>query len=368
MKMLMTADPIGGVWRYALELCDALRHYGVHVTLATLGGQPTQAQRAEVGRFPNVELRTSDFRLEWMASPWESLEAAGEWLLSLEREIQPQIVHLNHLVHADLPWRAPVLVVGHSCVLSWFTAVHGGVPDGWQRYRENVTRSLHAARLVVAPTEAMMRCLHRHYGVLVRHQVIPNGLDPRHFRALHKENIVLSAGRLWDAGKNVEALCGIAESVPWPIYVAGSTTSPDGASRPVTGVRFLGQLSPQALSAWYSAAPVYALPARYEPFGLTALEAALSGCALVLGDIESLREVWGCAARYVPPDDHGALRDALNELVTDANARHTLASLARTRAARYSAQQLAANYWNTYWSMLEAKETSACISYSSITH
>ena len=34
------------------------------------------------------------------------------------------------------------------------------------------------------------------------------------------------------------------------------------------------------------------LPARYEPFGLSILEAALSGCALVLGDLPSLRELW----------------------------------------------------------------------------
>ena len=40
-------------------------------------------------------------------------------------------------------------------------------------------------------------------------------------------------------------------------------------------------------------ASIYALPARYEPFGLSILEAALSGAALVLGDIPSLREVWG---------------------------------------------------------------------------
>jgi glycogen(starch) synthase len=48
------------------------------------------------------------------------------------------------------------------------------------------------------------------------------------------------------------------------------------------------------------------LPARYEPFGLSVLEAALSGCALVLGDIASLREVWGGAACYVRPGDSRA--------------------------------------------------------------
>ena len=63
----------------------------------------------------------------------------------------------------------------------------------------------------------------------------------------------------------------------------------------------LGRLSAGELADWYARAAIYALPARYEPFGLSALEAALSGCALVLGDIPSLREIWGDAALFVPP-------------------------------------------------------------------
>ena len=54
----------------------------------------------------------------------------------------------------------------------------------------------------------------------------------------------------------------------------------------------------------YGDASIFALPARYEPFGLSILEAALSGCALVLGDLPSLRELWTGAAMFVPPDDH----------------------------------------------------------------
>ena len=35
----------------------------------------------------------------------------------LERRLRPDVVHLNGYTHGALPWRAPVLVVGHSCVL-----------------------------------------------------------------------------------------------------------------------------------------------------------------------------------------------------------------------------------------------------------
>ena len=364
----MTADPIGGVWRYALELCQALQPYGVHVLLAVLGAEPTRSQRDEVGRIPNVTLQVGPYRLEWMESPWDSLETAGEWLLALERAFEPDLVHLNHLVHADLQWRAPVLVVGHSCVLSWLSAVRGEVAPEWGRYQEAVKRSLHAANLVVAPTQDMLRSLHRHYGLLLRNQVIANGIEPLRFRCAPKEKLVLSAGRLWDAGKNVAALCEVAEHVPWPVFVAGATTSPDGHTVSVSGARVLGALPYRELSAWYSVAAIYALPARYEPFGLTALEAALSGCALVLGDIESLRETWGSAARYVSPDKPPELRDTLNELISNPQEIAVLGALARERAAHYTAEVMAAHYFQEYGSLIDQKGFGTCASYCSITH
>src|SRR5690625_7216151 len=48
---------------------------------------------------------------------------------------------------------------------------------------------------------------------------------------------------------------------------------------------------------WLRQASVFVMPSRYEPFGLSVLEAALSGCALILSDIQigraSCREsVW----------------------------------------------------------------------------
>jgi glycosyltransferase involved in cell wall biosynthesis len=261
-----------------------------------------------------------------------------------------------------------VLVVGHSCVLSWLTAVRGAITPEWQRYREAVARSLRSARLVLAPTHSMMGSLREHYGPLMRTRVIANGTDPRRFRVELKEKFVLSAGRLWDEAKNVTALDRVAPEIRWPIFVAGSAMNPDGGTRALTGVRPLGVLSPHELGGWYAAASIYALPARYEPFGLTVLEAASCGCALVLGDIESLREVWGPAARYVRPDDPRALRDTLNELISNREELQMLGLMARIRARRYTAHQMAAGYWSAYRSLLDTKETSQCVSYSSITH
>lgn len=360
MKVLMTADPIGGVASQVLELLAALAPRGIDVTLATLGGPMPRSVRAELAAIGTVTLHESAYRLEWMADPWSDLARAGEWLLELEARVKPDLVHLNHLAHGQLPWRAPVLVVGHSCVVSWWHAVHGSPPpELWSRYRVRVAQSLRAADAVAAPTRAMLRELHRHYGPLPPDRVISNARSAQRFRPARKEPIILTAGRLWDAGKNLETLAAAASRVHWPIVAAGAAVEPvsgAGAARPqaVQSVQWLGPLSTDELARWYGRAAIYALPARYEPFGLTPLEAALSGCALVLGDIASLHEVWGDAARYVNPNDARALVEALNELAAAPDERAALAERAHQRARTYSPERMADEYLALYRDLLRA--------------
>src|SRR5205809_3794197 len=176
----------------------------------------------------------------------------------------------------------------------------------------------------------MARSLRRCYGVAASPRVIYNGSGIDGVASLHKQPLALSAGRLWDEAKNVATLARAAPAVRWPVYVAG-----DGGGE-LPGVRLLGRLGRRALARWYARAAIYVLPARYEPFGLSALEAALSGCALVLGDIPSLREIWGDAAVYVPPDDHDGLAASINALIAAPRYRAEMATRAGERAARYT--------------------------------
>ena len=45
----MTADAVGGVWTYALDLAGGLSRHGVETMLAVLGPEPSAEQRAEAG-------------------------------------------------------------------------------------------------------------------------------------------------------------------------------------------------------------------------------------------------------------------------------------------------------------------------------
>src|SRR5215217_2709630 len=103
--VLMTTDTIGGVWHYALELAARLGDAGVKVALASMGTPVSGFQRAQIVRLSNLKLYESAYKLEWMPDPWRDVRRAGAWLLELEHELKPDVIHLNQYAFGDLPFR-----------------------------------------------------------------------------------------------------------------------------------------------------------------------------------------------------------------------------------------------------------------------
>lgn len=354
-RVLMTVDAVGGVWTYAIELCSELVARGIDVHMACIGPAPAPWQRDQIAALRRARLFESPAKLEWMDDPWADVDASGEWLLDLARDVRPDVVHVNGYCHAALPFESPSCAVAHSCVSSWWSAVFGEAPpERYAEYRRRVSAGLAAADRVVAPSGAMLDELQRHYGA-VAGSVIPNGVQLAPFGALptqEKAPVVLAAGRVWDMAKNLTSLASAARHLPWPVRIAGDGAGSLPAAGSFENVTFLGQLSRSQMTQELASAAIFAHPARYEPFGLAALEAAAAGSALVLGDIPSLREVWGDAALYVPPTDHDQLTQVLRGLISDAPARQELALRATRRAQRYTRARCAERYLKLYESML----------------
>ena len=355
LHVLMTADTVGGVWNYALELCGALACHKIHVSVATMGPAPTPQQRAELRKLRNADLYESTFRLEWMDGAEQDFEKSGDWLSSLAGSIKPDVIHLNGYSHAASQWNAPVIVVAHSCLLSWWEAVkHSAPPAQWEAYRRRVSAGLRGADLVIAPTRAILAEIERIYGSLESTAVIPNGRSGQAYPRGVKQDLILSVGRLWDEAKNFALLNDVARNVSWPVYVAGDNIHPDGSRVDLPNTVFLGRLAPAELTPWFSRAGIYASPVRYEPFGLSVLEAALAGCALVLGDIPSQRENWDGVALFVSPDDPKALKSAIQGLIDDSQLRSKLARSSGARASRFTPAVMARGYMDAYQSVLRS--------------
>jgi glycogen synthase len=392
----MTTDCVGGVWTYSLDLARELGRSGAEVVLATMGAPLTADQRAAAETAGLASLHESEFALEWMDAPWDEVDAAGDWLLELAAAESVDVVHSNSFSHGALDWRRPVVVVGHSCVVSWWRAVHGhDPPPEWDEYRRRVTAGLRGADALVAPTRAMLAELESAYGA--SGMVIHNGSSAPEIDA-PKEPFILAAGRLWDPAKGLDLLDAAGAGLDWPILAAGESERPAPRESPVgksasaapssesaapasesavpapgsaapastsaapastsaarasaTDIRALGRLAPRELARLRERASIFVAPARYEPFGLGILEAARAGCALVLADIPSLRELWSGAAAFADPRDARALNDAVAALIADSDERRRLARAARMHARRYSAERMARGYARLYERLL----------------
>jgi glycogen synthase len=351
LRVLTTADAVGGVWRYTVDLGRELAARGVQTTVAVMGPPPSVSHRQEAID-AGLTIVARPFKLEWMTDPWADVERAGEWLLDLEQQAKPSVVHVNGYAHAALPWRCPVVIVAHSCVRSWWRSVKGQPPPpSVDRYSAAVRAGLASAQMVIAPTAAMRDALETEYGARLSVRVIPNGRRPglaADALPIPKQSVVFAAGRLWDEAKNIGMLRSVASELEWPIVVAGDRSGPDGQIHELSPLRLLGHLPADELAGWYRRAAIYALPARYEPFGLSVLEAAAAECALVLGDIPSLRENWAGAALFVAPDDHGALSTAIRTLIAAPSERRRLGRLAFERAASLTIDRTANEYLQAY--------------------
>jgi glycosyltransferase involved in cell wall biosynthesis len=335
VKILLSADTLGGVWTYATELARALPD--VTFVLAAMGG-PIPGEVP-----PNVRPNLRGYKLEWMDDPWDDVARAGDWLLDLERIESPDVVHLNGYAHGALPFAAPKIVVGHSCVLSWWRAVKGEeAPASWDHYAEAVERGLREADLVVAPSPWMLGALHEHYRFETPSRLIYNGREVGRSPSVVGRGTVFAAGRLWDEAKNLRAVVDAAPSIAWPVRIAG-----DGGTA-ARNVEHLGKLDRDGMARAFAAAGIYLFPALYEPFGLSILEAALAGCALILGDIPSLREIWRDAAIFVSPRDPAAIAHAVNEVIDDDDLRAELARRARERGAAFTPAAMADGYRAAY--------------------
>ena len=272
--------------------------------------------------------------------------------------MRPDVIHLNGFAHGALPWSAPVVMVGHSCVLSWWQAVKGEpAPPEWDRYAQEVANGLAAADLVVAPSEAMLATLCRPTtAISARRGSSSTAATPRRSSRRPRSRWCSPRGGWGTRRGTSRRWSRWRRSLPWDVFVAGEALQPDGEIRP-HHTRRLGRLTPRALAAWLGRAAIYCLPARYEPFGLSAVEAALSGCALVLGDIPSLRETWRHRAVFVPPDDPQALESALQRLIEDPDRRAALAAGSRARALQLSVDKMLASYLAAYGEVLADRAT-----------
>ena len=334
-RIVITTDAVGGVWRYAMDVAAGLARRGVAASLLGLGPGPSAAQAAEAGA-AGVELLWLDARLDWTLTDPAAAQALACDLAELAVRAGAGLLHLNApaLAGAVEPG-IPMLVAAHSCLTTLWKAVRTGAPPAeWDWHRRLTARGLRRATVATAPSAAFAADLVAVYGPLPALRVIPNGA--RAIAPAARKEIVLAAGRWWDPAKNVATLDAAAAHIRWPVLAAGPPTGPSGEGVPTKNLRLIGNVDPALMAGSMARAPIFVSLSLYEPFGLSVLEAATTGAALVLADIPTFRELWDGAALFVAPTDPADAARAVNALIADPAIRGRLGAAARARSEYYT--------------------------------
>ncbi len=152
---------------------------------------------------------------------------------------------------------------------------------------------------------------------------VPNAVVPDRFARATADafvqrfglrDFVLCAARL-EPAKNQLMLIWALRNTGIPLVLAGKDSHPEYAQLcrkwADDNVYLLGEIPQDLLVSAYAAARVHAMPSFCETTGLTTLEAAMAGCAVVVGNQGAEPEYFREFAFYCNPADVDSVREAV---------------------------------------------------------
>jgi glycosyltransferase involved in cell wall biosynthesis len=172
---------------------------------------------------------------------------------------------------------------------------------------------------------------------------------------LPADAIILGSVARLHPGKNLAAAIRLLPfDRDWHLALAGQGAEREQLLRLATDlgvadhVHFVGELSPDRISAFLRALDVFVFPTLAETFGLAAVEAAQAGVPVIANDLTVLREVLAVdgkpCALFVDAADAGTFADAVQRLLADKDLAMVLSARGRNLSKRYSLDAMVDQY------------------------
>jgi glycosyltransferase involved in cell wall biosynthesis len=238
---------------------------------------------------------------------------------------------LFHAPHYVVPFtRVPFVVTIHDLI-------HLRNPNPIARLyaRQMIGRAVRRSRHVLTVSKAVKCEIVSTFGCADDHVVVtPNGVG-----APFSESGKAAEGSYFlyvgndKPHKNVDVLVDAFSKVDGASLVLTGGAFERFKSR--EGVVVTGFVHDTELGALYRGAIALVMPSREEGFGLPALEAMASGCAVITSNAAALVEITGDAALHVEPDA-ASLADAMTRIASDESLRRTLAARGVARAKNFT--------------------------------
>jgi glycosyltransferase involved in cell wall biosynthesis len=313
----MTTDTVSDVWRYCIQLASGLASVGVRVSLVALGQAPTEAQKTQAEGIPGLSLIVGVFRLPWMENAWAEVDAASHWLLALVDQIDPDVVHVQGLSLAAIPWKHPLVATYHESV---------AFEDPWHEYERRARIGIKRAAKVVFFTHAARAEAEALFGKSEGSIVIPNGIGTDKVVISDKEPWMLAGFDRANEKRVKTFLSTISLETTWPLVM--------------TSRRHAGERMRRA--------SIYVAPDVGDAASYSTFLAAASGCVLALADTPSAREIWEGAALLLAPNDPEVWIEGLNGLAAESATHMELAALSIKRTKAFSSDRLVRDMLLTY--------------------
>jgi glycosyltransferase involved in cell wall biosynthesis len=192
----------------------------------------------------------------------------------------------------------------------------------WKGQRRSIVTILKHCKMVLPNSLLEYRQLCKKYRVSPPCQVVPNGVDTGLFRpttpVARDKKLVLCVGRI-EGIKNQSMLIRALSNTPYHLILIGSAAknqqSYHAYCRKIAGnnVTFIDHLPQEQLVPFYQRAKIHVQPSWFETCGLSSLEAAASGCNLVLSDTGYVREYYENFPVYCNPADPAHILDCVEK-------------------------------------------------------
>ena len=323
MKILMLTweyppRVVGGIARVVYDLSRTLLKDGHDVTVVTYkeGDAPyfEDDKGVKVYRVDNYMINPNNF-IDWIMQLNFNLIAKANELIAEQGKFD--VIHAHDWLVAYAAktlknsYNIPIVATIHATE----SGRNSGIHDETQRYINDTEWMLtYEASEVIVNSNYMKNELQRLFGLpYEKINVIPNGVNLNLFNNIEKdydfrrrfamdnEKIILFMGRLVYE-KGIQTLIAampkiLANYHDSKLIIAGKGGMIDELRSQVNylglgnKVYFTGYLGSKDVQRMYKCADVSVFPSTYEPFGIVALEAMLSGTPVVVSDVGGLNEI-----------------------------------------------------------------------------
>ncbi len=303
---------------------------------------------------PPANLLPANPRVKYRVIPWRRMWTHIRFAWALWRD-RPDVTFVPaHVLPLFFP--GPSVVTVHDLGYIYFPNAHPGFA---RHYLEWSTKhsAEHATR-IIADSLATVRDLSAHYGISQNKIAL---VYPGVNETLHREDdpatrdavrarynlparYLLFVGTLQPRKNIVRIVQGYAH---WRAKQANPDVSlvlagPEGWlydpawTRGIEGIVMPGYIADEDMPGLYSAAEALLFPSLHEGFGFPVLEAMRCGIPVITSNTSSLPEVAGEAALLINARDVDAIRDAIDQILTDQNLRQNLIAKGYEQVKRFT--------------------------------